>query len=269
MRTDTRQRILAYIKEKNGVKVKEIINFIGISPQAVFRQLKKLLAEKKIVKIGTPPKVVYSLLLQTDMLYYPYMKVLNWVADLKPIEPPQEYHCASSDVWQGRFARLVPTLIRKNFDIGAASLVGGAIGEIGDNCFAHNAPSWIDARGCWFEWEIEESILHCVVADRGRGIFASLKRVRPSLNSDSEAMLAALTERITGRAPEARGNGLKFTMGVLSRLLNGSFVLQSGNARFESNLPLDPRRIKELIVESATTIRGTYAEFNINLPYAN
>jgi hypothetical protein len=39
--------------------------------------------------------------------------------------------------------------------------------------------------------------------------------VRPELSSDAEALRIAFTERISGRAPEQRGNGLKFVRSVL------------------------------------------------------
>lgn len=268
MKTNTKVKILAYIKQNKAVTAKDIVLFSKISPQAVFRHLKKLLEMGQIVKVGTPPRVAYYSRLPTDVLYYPYMHVLNWAVAKNPAEPPAEWYCPSSDVWQGRFSRLAPSLLKKNIDPGAAALVSGAIGEIGDNCFAHNAPNWIDIRGCWFEFLIENNTLHCVVADRGRGILASLQRVRPDLQSDQAALLTALTERVTGRAPEQRGNGLKFAMGVLGNLTNGSFILQSGAARFACDLPLDPTKIKKLIVASQSPIRGTYAEFSIQLPYA-
>ena len=56
---------------------------------------------------------------------------------------------------------------------------------------------------------------------------------------------------------------------VLGELKNGTFILQSGSARFKCSLPLDIKKIKELIKENPTRVRGTYAEFSIQLPYAN
>lgn len=68
MKTDTTNKILEYIKEKGQVKPKDIIDYIGFGAPAVFRQLKKLQKEEKITKIGTPPKVYYSLLNKKDDL---------------------------------------------------------------------------------------------------------------------------------------------------------------------------------------------------------
>ena len=197
------------------------------------------------------------------------MNSIEWAAALNPTEPPAELYCPSSDMWQSRFSRLAPTLIRKNFDPNVVALITSAIGEIGDNCFAHNTPNWIDIRGCWFEYELEDAVLHCNIADRGRGILASLQGVRPTLHAAKDALLTALTERVTGRAPEQRGNGLKFVMSVMTRLQKGSFSLQSGDAIFTCALPLDQSKIMEYIIKSPQSIRGTYSEFKIVLPYAS
>lgn len=193
------------------------------------------------------------------------MNAFEWASSLNPIDPPPDFHCPASDVWQGRFSRIAPTLLRKNFDPDAISLLASAIGEIGDNCFAHNAPGWIDTRGCWFEYKLEDHLFHCIIADRGRGILKSLQGVRPELHSHQEALLTALTERVTGRAPEQRGNGLKYVMTVLSRLRSGTFLLHTGDASFSCDLPLDQTRIKEYITTSHELIRGTYCEIKVQL----
>jgi len=62
MKTNTGNNILAYITEHKEATAKELADFLGISPQALFRQLKKLQNKEKIIKIGTSPKVYYSLL---------------------------------------------------------------------------------------------------------------------------------------------------------------------------------------------------------------
>ncbi|MSU75311.1 MAG: winged helix-turn-helix transcriptional regulator [Candidatus Magasanikbacteria bacterium] len=271
MKTDTGNKILAYIKEKGEASAKDIINFSGVSPQAVFRQLKKMQIKGQIFKVGKPPKVGYHVYVKNMTNQLPLISnAFNWASAITHSEPPADFYCPSSDVWQGRFSRLAPTLIKKNFDPNVVALVVSAIGEVGDNCFAHNAPGWIDTRGCWFEYEINDSTLRCVIADCGRGILASLRAVRPSLNLAREALLTALTERgVTGRAPEARGNGLKFVMSVMGQLTHGSFSLQSGDARFACVLPLDQTKISEYIIQSLQPIRGTYSEFIIPIPYAS
>lgn len=61
MKTDTRQRILDFIKRKKQTPPKEIIAYIGLGAPAVFRQLKKLQERGEVQKTGKPPKVFYHL----------------------------------------------------------------------------------------------------------------------------------------------------------------------------------------------------------------
>ena len=55
-----------------------------------------------------------------------------------------------------------------------------------------------------------------VLADRGRGVLKTLRSVKPSIKNYKEALRVAFTEIISARAPEARGNGLKFVREVVS-----------------------------------------------------
>ena len=213
MKTSTQAQILAYIKEEGTTTAKSIISYIGFSPQIVFRHLKKLIGVGLIKKTGLPPRVEYfvnSLEGRSALeskVYYKNMTPLHWAQNEKPTDPPSEFYCPATDVWQGRFDRIAPTLIRKKFEPELVSLVASAIGEIGDNCFTHNAPGWIDTRGAWFEFDLTDNNLHVIIADRGRGILKSLQAVRPSLQLHRDALFTALTELgVTGRAPELRGN---------------------------------------------------------------
>ncbi|MFH1661664.1 MAG: winged helix-turn-helix domain-containing protein [Candidatus Falkowbacteria bacterium] len=61
MRTDTSDKIIAYIKERKETTAKDLTDYLEISARAVFKQLKKLVDENKLVKYGAPPVVYYSL----------------------------------------------------------------------------------------------------------------------------------------------------------------------------------------------------------------
>ncbi len=66
MHTDTSDKIIAYISEKKEVTAKFLVGYLGISPQAVFKQLKTLVNKGVITKAGSPPKVFYLLKPRTD-----------------------------------------------------------------------------------------------------------------------------------------------------------------------------------------------------------
>lgn len=55
----TSEKILAYLKQNKQASVKELVDYLEISRMAVSKQLGNLLAEKKVIKVGKPPKVFY------------------------------------------------------------------------------------------------------------------------------------------------------------------------------------------------------------------
>ena len=60
--TDTRQRILAYLSQKGSTGASSLAEHLGLSTQAVHRQLNRLLETKQLKKLGKPPQVQYFLL---------------------------------------------------------------------------------------------------------------------------------------------------------------------------------------------------------------
>lgn len=61
MTTDTSSKIISYIQERKQATPHELVDFLHISKQALFRQLKNLVVQGRLVKIGQPPKVFYML----------------------------------------------------------------------------------------------------------------------------------------------------------------------------------------------------------------
>ena len=61
MRTRTSQKIIAQLKKQGQMSPKLLAEYLEISPQALFRQLKKLRDKGQIEKIGHSPRVFYTL----------------------------------------------------------------------------------------------------------------------------------------------------------------------------------------------------------------
>lgn len=59
MKTETSAKIAEYIKKNKQATAKELVDYLEISRQALFRQLSKLLKNNQIYKVGAPPKVFY------------------------------------------------------------------------------------------------------------------------------------------------------------------------------------------------------------------
>jgi hypothetical protein len=58
----TIDNIEQYIKEKEQVTVNELVRYFGLSKQTIHKHLNNLLLDKKVTKVGTPPKVYYQFL---------------------------------------------------------------------------------------------------------------------------------------------------------------------------------------------------------------
>lgn len=76
MITDTRERILEYIRLHKQARAYDLVRIFGISQVAVHKQLKALLEKGEIQKVGKPPLV----------FYVPAKKKEEIVAQLKPTQ---------------------------------------------------------------------------------------------------------------------------------------------------------------------------------------
>lgn len=213
MKTNTRTEILAYIKQKNEVTPQDIICFIGKTPAAVYRHLKKLQASKNIYKIGRPPKVRYYVYANMNTKSALITNVTNWAASGDSRFAAPEQLCATRDVFEARSNRLINNFKKLGLTENLAYLLGAIVGEIGNNSFDHNIGQWRDTTGILFA--SDEAARVIIIADRGQGVLATLKKVRPNLVDSSAALNTAFTESISGRSPEQRGNGLKFVKKVI------------------------------------------------------
>ncbi len=154
-------------------------------------------------------------------------KAWKWIASNEPLEPETSYYCQTRDIFSARLERMKNDLNKQEED-NRTALVVAIAGEIGNNSFDHNVGSWRDIPGIFFGYDVNKREL--ALADRGQGVLTTLRRVRPTLKDDITALKTAFTEIISGRAPEARGNGLKFVRQAIA-LSGASLTFQSGNGR--------------------------------------
>jgi DNA-binding transcriptional MerR regulator len=170
--------------------------------------------EKYLVKLGIAESDLSAL-------------ATKWVSDDLPAEPDSQFYCQNSIIFQHRLKKLeneFGTIVElKN----SFPLITSVVGEIGNNSFDHNLGNWPDVPGIFFGYDIRKREI--VLADRGQGIFKTLKRVKQELLSDEEALYVAFSEVLSGRAPEARGNGLKYVKGVIVEN-NMRLFFQTGTA---------------------------------------
>lgn len=164
---------------------------------------------------------------------------------VKKIDKNSEVYCETRDFFQARLDQMTNFLLSKKFlkedDI---YIVSAIVGEIGNNSFDHNIGSWVGEMGIFFAYSFEDNKLKIVLSDAGQGVFNTLKKVKPEIKDYQEALTVAFNERISGRAPESRGNGLKFVKAnIKGRGMHLVFI--SGNAKMELNKIESIKKIKE------------------------
>ncbi len=149
----------------------------------------------------------------------------DWV--LKGDAASSQFYCSNSAVFQTKLTQLQDLLGGVTELHSIFPLLVAIAGEIGNNSFDHNLGNWPDTPGIFFAYDVYKRTI--VLADRGLGVFATLKRVKPELRTDEEALRVAFTEVLSGRSPENRGNGLKFVRKIIARNPM-SLLFQTGNA---------------------------------------
>ncbi len=170
--------------------------------------------------------------------YYSKEQLESFVSDLRAIarvwaesqtapELLPDYYCYTQDIFRARLDRMAFELDRDFSTKTLASLIVAVVGEIGNNSFDHNFGNWPDVPGVFFAYDINKHII--ILADRGVGVRTTLLRVKPDLKDDIMALSVAFTERVSGRFPEQRGNGLKFVNNIATKNPIG-ISLQSGSA---------------------------------------
>ena len=172
-----------------------------------------------------------------------FQNCLNWFSSDNLPKDDNHHLSQTRDLFQARLGQFVQELIG-GFKIQEqdAFLLSAIIGEVGNNSFDHNLGQWKDIPGCWLEYASTDTYIDVYIADRGQGIRASLQHVKPDIESDNEALTIAFTKRLSGRAPEKRGNGLKFVRDIINDnpqrgllCASGSGIISFGGIKKELN----------------------------------
>ncbi|MDD3301372.1 MAG: MerR family transcriptional regulator [Patescibacteria group bacterium] len=225
----------------NKLKINEAASYLGVSIYTLRRWDDN--GTLKSSRINQSSHRYYNLNQLDDFLVsFCFDLATKWVSSNFGKEPNDIFYCADSSVFQGRLYKLRKALSENKEIESSFSLLISVVGEIGDNSFGHNLGNWPDIAGVFFAYDTKKRMV--VLADRGQGILKTLKRVRSELKSDEEALRIAFTEIISGRAPESRGNGLKYVKAVIEKN-PFSLFFQSGKAKLNLNQNDSTLKIKK------------------------
>lgn len=215
----------------NRLKINEAAKYLSISIDTLRRWDDQ--GKLKSLRVGKSRHRYYSLEKLDEFLIASCIDIaIKWARSKVGKKPNDIFYCSDSSVFQGRLYKLRMALSKNEEIESFFSLLISIVGEIGDNSFGHNLGNWPDVVGIFFAYDIKNKTI--VLADRGQGIFKTLKRIKPELKNDEEALLTAFTEIISGRAPESRGNGLKYVRAVVDKNPLSLFF-QSGRAELDLN----------------------------------
>ena len=211
------------------LNIREAAKLIGVSIDTLRRWDKS----GKVIAIRAGGKGTHRFYRKSDLELFlkdPFSLAKAWAFSKNPYEPEKEFYCPNSSVFQGRLTRF-EMILQKTKDLETDfSLITSITGEIGNNSFDHNLGNWPDVSGIFFAYDINKRMV--VLADRGVGILQTLKRIRSILKDHRAALEVAFTEVITGRAPEDRGNGLKYVRKVIEKSSMSLFFI-TGDAQLE------------------------------------
>jgi len=176
----------------------------------------------------------------------------KWAGGDSESELPALFYCQDISVFQARLSKLEGDLGKIKRVDKIFPLITAITGEIGNNSFDHNLGNWPDTPGIFFAYDLAKGQI--VLADRGQGILTTLSKVRPELKNHQEALHMAFTEIISGRAPECRGNGLKFVKDVVESN-EIDLIFQSGDAEVK----IEKKTLNLDIKKSNFYLRGCLA----------
>jgi len=225
MKTDTRSCIVKIIEKNGKARPFDLVKALGISAQAIHRHLKSLVSEGVLEIQGAAPYTQYTMAGIPDL-----ERASQWMNARTLTESPGTFVSETRDVLAARLPHL-KSFVKKGLSEKLLPLVISTSGEIGNNSFDHNLGQWRDVPGCWFESQVTGGCLWICIGDRGQGVFQSLARVHPELKDEQTALEAAFEKIISGRAPEKRGNGLKFVRSSLSKKPESGLACISGDGR--------------------------------------
>ncbi|MGQ0504930.1 MAG: winged helix-turn-helix transcriptional regulator [Myxococcaceae bacterium] len=258
MKTLTRQQIIDIVRKNGKTRPAKLAALLKLSPQAIHRQLRKLVDEGSIVARGSPPVTTYMLSGWPD-----FESAIAWMKTGKVLSGNDSCRNETRDALTARLPRM-KTFLHHGLPPEVLPLVISTTGEVANNSFDHNLGQWQDAPGCWMEGEVIGRQLWICVGDRGQGVFRSLSRVDPSLTDDQAALETAFEKMLSGRAPEKRGNGLKFVRNNVEQRPGAGLACCSGTGLV--SFGEWGERCADVLRRHFTKVEGTFTLIVWSLP---
>ena len=160
----------------------------------------------------------------------PVESVIHYVKSGLITDQVNFFYCETRDQSNTRISKWVRYFQSQKISLQDSIILGAILGELTNNSFDHNLGHWDKTPGCvvGFQIDQEKKILQLAIGDRGQGIISSLQNAVGEKFSPKDVLFKAFNERISGRAPEKRGNGLKFVLKHINEKNNYLLCLTQG-----------------------------------------
>lgn len=191
----------------------------------------------------------------------PIENVLDFVKTGNFVAQTDVSYCETRDQANARISSWVRYFQAQGIPVYNSIILGAILAELTNNSFDHNLGQWDKAPGCIVGFQIDRNkeTLRLAIGDCGQGIIASLRNTVGKESSPEEILCKAFNERISGRAPEKRGNGLKFVCKHIVEHKAYIFCRTQGHEIYFGN-PRERVSISDLPVRNSTFI---YIEWSL------
>ena len=230
---DTQRKILTLIKEKGSLSGTRLSAMLGISRQAVNKQLKKLVQAGVVVKQGVTRGAVYKSADSQGNIPEKFRKTYS----LNKIEEDKVF----GDV--ARFLHL-----QRELSPNAAEIARYSFTEILNNAIDHS-----QSEKCLVEVQCDDFTFRFRIRDYGIGLFFSIYN-KFSLQDENAAVGELIKGKTTTMAEKHSGEGIFFTSKAADHISFRSH---------RTKLVFDNKR-QDAFIEELRTIQGTEVVFSIS-----
>lgn len=226
----TRQALVEYIRKHGSATGPELARAMGVTRQAISLHIRRLLAERKIVKTGSTRAARYH-----PPEAAPEGRKLERKFELDGLDEARVYEEFKLTLNLGK--------LRENVE----SIVHYAFTEMLNNAIDHSG-----SRRCLAGFLVDATRVRFTVRDYGVGVYYSIAD-KFELADEHAAMVELIKGKTTTQPDRHSGEGIFF----VSRVAD-FYVLRSHRIRLEWNRYRD-----DVFAEDAKFLKGTSVEFEI------
>ena len=161
----------------------------------------------------------------------PIENVIHFVKTGQVTDRENVFYNETREQSNARISKWVRYFQSQKIELQDSVVLGAILGELTNNAFDHNLGQWDSMPGCvvGFQMNPTKKLLQLAIGDRGQGIISSLQNTVGQKISPQDVLFKAFNERVSGRAPEKRGNGLKFVLKHINEKNNYLFCMTQGH----------------------------------------